>query len=147
MYIQPIFCESKQKKHIMRENVKIELEYVFKTSTKALENLITTPNGLAEWFSDEVKVDDDVYTFVWGKSEESARLLFNRKNTHIRWRWLHHEEDGDEACFFEFQYETDPLTNDIIFKVIAVSDADTDEEDLKLLWENGINDLRRVLGT
>src|SRR5690554_459541 len=114
----------------MSENVKIELEYLFKTSTKSLEKLISTPAGLAEWFADDVNVIDDVYTFIWDGSEESARLLFNKKNSHIRWRWLHHEEDEDtQDCYFEFIYELDPLTKDIIFKVTALSDSD--QEDLQ----------------
>lgn len=130
----------------MVSDTKIELEYVLKTSPKVLENLIGTPSGLAEWFSDDVNVKDDIYTFVWGKSEEQARLLFNKKNQ-IRWRWLHYEESEETMhCFFELSYEIDSLTKDIIFKVIAVSDAETTEEDLHLLWDNGINDLRRVLG-
>ena len=129
----------------MTDNVKIELEYLFKTSTKSLENLIGTPGGLAEWFADDVHVIDDIYTFVWGQSEEQARLLFNKKNNHIRWRWLNHEEEDEtKDCYFEFLYELDPLTKDIIFKVNAVSDSD--EEDLQMLWDNGINELKRVLG-
>lgn len=131
----------------MSDNVKIELEYVLKTSAKALENMIATPSGLAEWFSDDVNVEDDIYTFVWDGSEEKARLLSYKKGSSIRWRWLHHDEDEDlQECFFELSYHTDPLTKDIILKVVAVSDNSTTEEDLTLLWENGITDLRRVLG-
>jgi hypothetical protein len=129
----------------MTDNVKIELEYLFKTSTKSLEKLISTPGGLAEWFADDVNVIDDIYTFVWDQSEEQARLLFNKKNNHIRWRWLNHEEEDEtKDCYFEFLYELDPLTKDIVFKVNAVSDSD--EEDLQMLWDNGINELKRVLG-
>jgi hypothetical protein len=129
----------------MIDNTKIELEYVFKTSPRVLENLISTPSGLSEWFADDVHVADDVYTFVWDKSEEKARLLYNKKNNPIRWRWLHHEEDNDtKECYFEFSYEIDSLTKDIIFKLTTVSD--TEKEELELLWDNGINDLKRVLG-
>lgn len=129
----------------MTDNTKIELEYVLKTSPKILENLIATPSGLSEWFADNVNVSNDIYSFFWDKSEEKARLLFNKKNAQIRWRWLHHEDQEETMdCYFEFVYEIDPLTKDIIFKVTAVSDSEPDE--LQLMWENGINDLRRVLG-
>jgi hypothetical protein len=59
----------------MTKKVKFELEYVLRTSAKVLDKALTTPDGLSEWFADEVIVDDDVYTFKWDKSEEEARLV------------------------------------------------------------------------
>jgi hypothetical protein len=62
----------------MSTKIKFELEYLLKVSIKVLENSVSTPAGLAEWFADDVKVKEDVYTFVWDKSEEQARLKKRR---------------------------------------------------------------------
>ena len=42
---------------------KFELEFLFKTSPRVLENMISTPTGLAEWFADDVNHEDDLYSF------------------------------------------------------------------------------------
>ena len=41
---------------------KFELEFLFKTSPRVLENMISTPGGLAEWFADDVNNEDDLYS-------------------------------------------------------------------------------------
>ena len=54
----------------MAEKVKFTLEYEIKSSSKILYSFISEPNGLAEWFSDDVRVKDHVYTFIWDDGEE-----------------------------------------------------------------------------
>lgn len=140
-------CENTQKEKKMPNKVKIELEYILKTSVKALENLIFTPGGLSEWFADDVDIKEDIYTFHWDNSEETARLISKKNGNHIKWRWLHHEEDEDtHECYFEITYEIDPLTKDIILKITDINTSDVEEEDLALLWNRGISDLKRILG-
>lgn len=48
-------------------NKKIELEYELKThSGSAVWALISTPIGLMKWLADEVTINEDVATFIWG---------------------------------------------------------------------------------
>ena len=54
----------------MPNKEKFELEYVLKTSPKVLDKLLITPDGLSEWFAEDVIVKDEVYTFHWDGSEE-----------------------------------------------------------------------------
>ena len=62
----------------MTEKVKFELEYLLKTSPKVLENMLCTPSGLSEWFADDVNIKEDIFTFIWDGSQESAAvMLFN----------------------------------------------------------------------
>lgn len=46
---------------------KVELEYELKTrSGSAVWVLISTPIGLKKWLADDVTINEDVATFVWG---------------------------------------------------------------------------------
>lgn len=126
------------------EKEKYELEYLLKTSVKVLDNIVSTPSGLSEWFADDVNIKDDVYTFFWDGSEEDARLLSRKNGTKIKWQWLEDEED-DIDSYFELRYEVDPMTKSVILTVTDFAEPDEVEES-KLLWEQQIGSLRRVLG-
>ena len=75
----------------MSDKVKFEVEYLLKVSLKVLETSMSTPAGLADWFADDVKVKEDVYTFVWDKSEEKARLKSKRLGHSVKFVWLNDE--------------------------------------------------------
>lgn len=126
------------------EKEKYELEYLLKTSIKVLDNMVSTPSGLSEWFADDVNIKDDVYTFFWDGSEEEARLLSRRNGAKIRWQWLE-DEDENEETYFELRYEVDPMTKSVILVVVDFAEPDEMDE-AKLLWENQINGLRSVIG-
>lgn len=55
--------------------VKYELEYPVKCSKPLLFQFLSTPNGLAEWFCDDVNNKGDIYTFFWGETEQKARMI------------------------------------------------------------------------
>ena len=122
--------------------IKVEYEYILKTSIRIIENEVTTPNGLEQWFADNVKVKDNIYTFTWGKSDDSAKLIAKRQGVYVRFRWT---ENEDEEYFFEFNYKMDSLTNTLIFTVIDFCDEDELKEN-KSLWDNQINNLKRHIG-
>ena len=65
---------------------KFELEFLFKTSPRVLENMISTPSGLAEWFADDVNNEDNLYSFEWDGNIEQANLLFNKNNSKVRFK-------------------------------------------------------------
>ncbi len=123
---------------------KFELEYLLKTSTKVLENMLSTPSGLSEWFADDVNIKDDVYTFFWDVSEEQARRLTKKMSGKMKFQWLEDEEEGKD-CYFEMSYEVDPMTKSVILRITDFAEPDEIEE-AKLLWEQQVNDLKRTLG-
>lgn len=120
----------------------IEIEFLLKTSPKILYNMISTPSGLSDWFADNVNVRDDVFTFFWDGSEESAKLLSKTKDQAIRFQWV---DDEGEDVYFELRIKIDAITREV---AIIVTDfpEEGDEESTRNLWESQLEDLRRVLG-
>lgn len=121
-----------------------ELEYVLKTSPKVLDKLLINPDGLSEWFADDVIVKDDLYTFQWDGSEEQARLISKKSGEGIKWQWLYDEED-DLDTFFEMRYTIDPITKAVILSVVDYAEPAEKEQSARL-WESQIANLRRVIG-
>jgi uncharacterized protein YndB with AHSA1/START domain len=128
----------------MTEKKKFELEYVFKSSPSILYKLLSTPDGLAEWFADDVNVQDDIYTFDWAGEEVTARFLSSKSGDFIRWTWLE-DDDEDESTYFELKVKVDPMTK---MSVLLITDfAEEDEiDEAKQLWESQINNLKRIIG-
>lgn len=123
---------------------KIELEYLLKTSPKVFESMVTTPSGLSEWFADDVNVKDNTYTFFWDGSEENAKLIHKKAGQCMRWQW---EKDQDEQdTYFEIYYEVDPMTKALVLRITDFADSD-DVDEVRMLWESSVNDLKRVLGS
>lgn len=124
--------------------ISFELEFLLKTSPKVLENMLSTPSGLSEWFADDVNIKGDIFTFFWDGSQEEARILTKKLNGKVKFQWLSDEEDGNDA-YFEIRYEVDPMTKAVILKIIDFAEPDEIEE-VQQLWEQQISDLKRVLG-
>jgi hypothetical protein len=128
----------------MTEKVKFELEYLLKTSPKVLENMLCTPSGLSEWFADDVNIKEDIFTFFWDGSQESARLLSKKTATRARFQWLADEEEGNDY-FFEMSFQIDPITKAVVMNITDFAESDEVDES-QLLWEQQVSDLKRVLG-
>ena len=123
---------------------KFELEYLLKTSIRVLDNMIGSPSGLSEWFADNVTVRDDIYSFEWDGSIEEARLLQKKMNSKMKFRWLDDEENEDDY-YFEINFESDRMTSMVSLNIVDY--AETGEvESAKMLWEQQINDLKRIIG-
>jgi uncharacterized protein YndB with AHSA1/START domain len=126
------------------EKEKFELEYLLKTSIKVLDNMVSTPSGLSEWFADDVNIKDDVYTFLWDGAEEEARLLTKKANAKVKFRWIEDEEDDSEA-YFELRYEVDPMTKAVIVSITDFAEPDELDENSRF-WDQQIGELKRILG-
>ena len=129
----------------MADKTKYELEYIIKTSSKILYNMLSTPSGLSEWFADDVNIRDDVFTFIWNDGEEQAKLLTKRNNEYVKFRWMDDEEEGSDV-YFEMRIVIDSLTKDVALMVTDFAEEDEMDE-ARLLWDNQINDLKHVLGS
>lgn len=128
----------------MSEKIKFEQEYLLKTSPKVLNSMLMTPSGLSEWFSDDVNIKEDIYTFYWNGSEEQARLLGKKSNEYIKFQWLEDEEE-DLDTYLEIRFKVDPMTKAVVLNLTSFAEEDELEE-VQLYWENTINDLKRVIG-
>lgn len=122
---------------------KIELEFEIKGSSKILYKRISTPSGLSDWFADNVNVNGDIFTFIWDRSEEKAKLLKMKKDEFVRFKWL---EDEDDDSYFELEIKIDPMTKDVALIITDFVEED-EEEEVSMLWENQIAELKHVLGS
>jgi hypothetical protein len=122
---------------------KFELEYTLNCSPKVLFSRLSTPEGLGEWFADQVNVEGDLFTFFWNSSESKARLSALKENKLVRFEWIGME--NDDSNYFEFRINLEELTNELA--LIIIDFAETEEkEDSIYLWDSQINDLKRALG-
>ncbi|WDF56386.1 START-like domain-containing protein [Mucilaginibacter sp. KACC 22063] len=125
----------------MSEKKKFHIEYEIKSSPRILYSFISEPNGLMQWFADNVSVRDQLYTFTWDDEQQKARLLVNKENKCVRFHWL----EDDPQCYFEMEIVQDELTNDV---ALAITDFAAEENipDRRLIWDNQIEYLISVLG-
>jgi len=123
------------------DRVKLEMEFVVRSSPNILFNYISTPSGLVEWFADDVNIKGKNYTFIWDGDENVAELLKRTRGKLVRFKW---EGSADEE-YFQMEIQKDELTNDIALIVTDWADKDEAEE-IQLLWESQVQDLRNALG-
>lgn len=127
---------------IMSDKVKFEMEFPIHASPHMLYQYFSQASSLDEWFADNVNSRGEIYTFIWGDSEEQAKLLKYETEEYMRYQWL--EDEGDDV-YFEFKIEVDDLTKDV--SLIITDFAEEDEiEDTKLFWNNQISDLKLTIG-
>lgn len=126
----------------MSDKVKFEIEFPIHASPHMLFQYFSQASSLDEWFADNVNSRGELYTFIWGDSEEQAKLLKYETEEFMRYQWL---EDEGEDVYFEFRIQVDDLTQDV--SLIVVDFAEEDEiEDAKLFWENQIDELKQTIG-
>lgn len=129
----------------MAEKTPFSIEFDIQSSPQLLFPYLSTPSGLSEWFADNVNSRGEMFTFIWGDSEEYAKLLSKKNNEKVKFQWQTDDEDQDDY-YFEFYIQVDEITKDVS---LIVSDfAEDDEiEEAKMLWQNSIADLKQVLGS
>jgi uncharacterized protein YndB with AHSA1/START domain len=125
----------------MSEKRKFNIEYEIKSSPRILYSFLNEPNGLTQWFADDVSVKDQVYTFTWDGEQQKAKLLAVKENKLVRFRWM----DDDPLYFFEMEIIQDELTNDVALSITDFASEDA-LNDRKLIWDNQIEYLISTLG-
>ena len=121
---------------------RIDLEYIFSSSVTILFSRLSSAPGLAEWFSDDVKHDGNIFTFVWDGIGEEAKLVDMKKNSYVRFKWL---DADDEEEFFGFSLHVEPLTEEVALIITDFVDTD-EEEDAIELWKKQVEMLHRTVG-
>ena len=122
---------------------KLELEYTLNCSPKVLFSRLSTPEGLGEWFADQVNVEGDLFSFYWNGSESKARLSAIKENKMVRFEWVGME--NEEENYFEFRINVEELTGDLAL-IITDFIEENEKEGSTDLWDSQINDLKRILG-
>jgi uncharacterized protein YndB with AHSA1/START domain len=125
----------------MSEKKKFTIEYEIKSSPRILYTFLNEPNGLTQWFADDVNVRDQIYTFTWDDETQKAKLMAMKENKLVRFKWL----DDDPQYFFEMEIIQDELTNDVALSITDFATEDTLSE-RKLIWDNQVQYLVSVLG-
>ncbi|MBC7744556.1 MAG: hypothetical protein H7096_05585 [Flavobacterium sp.] len=125
----------------MLEKKKFSMEYEVNSSPKILFGFLNEPNGLAQWFADDVSYRDQIYTFTWDGETQKAKLLSMKDNKLVKFKFL----DDEPHCYFEMEILQDELTNDV---ALSITDFATEDsiQDRRLIWDNQIQYLIGVLG-
>lgn len=123
-------------------------DYEVHASIKMLYPYIQTASGLAEWFADDVKINNmsKVYTFYWDHEEHKAKQVAHRTNHFVRFEFL--SDNGTEEkdpSYFELRLEFNELTQSVFLKVVDYSDIE-DHKELHDLWSGLIDQLRKTVG-
>ncbi len=124
------------------ERIKLELEFVIKSSPTILFQYLSTPSGLVEWFCDDVNIKGSKqYIFIWDGEESKAELVKKVNGKFIKFKLLDNASDE----YFMFEVTKDELTGDIGLLITDWVDED-EEEEMRLLWESQVSDLKHALG-
>lgn len=123
--------------------LKFELEYTLNCSQKVLFSRLSTPEGLGEWFADQVNVDGDLFSFFWNNTETKARLSALKDNRLVRFEWI--DQNDEESNYFEFRIIMEEMSGSLALIIIDFSEPE-EKEDAIYLWDSQINDLKRILG-
>jgi uncharacterized protein YndB with AHSA1/START domain len=125
----------------MSEKKKFTIEYEIKSSPRILFPFLNEPNGLAQWFADDVNIRDQVYTFIWDGEPQKAKLLVIKENKLVRFKWV----EDEPQFYFEMEILQDELTNDVALSITDFATEDAIAE-RKLIWDNQIEYLISTLG-
>ena len=129
----------------MDTKVRYELEFPLNSSPQLLFQYISTPSGLSEWFADNVNSRGEFFTFIWDGSEEKARLSAKKTDEKVKFRWID-EDNKDTDFYFELRIQEDEITKDVSLVVTDYA-VEEDLDEVKLLWESQISDLKHVIGS
>lgn len=123
-------------------------DYEIHASVKMLFPYIQTAGGLAEWFADDVRINNinKTFKFYWDNEEHEARLVAHRTNHFAKFEFLPESpEEEKDLSYLEFRLEFNELTQSVYLKVIDYSDFD-DHKELQDLWDGLVDNLRKTVG-
>ena len=128
----------------MSDLIKYSIEIPINSSVNVLYKRLSTASGLAEWFADDVNLKNNVFTFFWDDSEQSAKILKKKSNKFIQYKWL---DDEEKESFFEFKIQVDEMTSDVSLIITDFTEDEEDKEEQTMLWEQQILNLKRAIGS
>jgi len=123
-------------------------DYEIHASIKMLYPYIQTAGGLAEWFADDVNINnsDKTYIFIWDNEKHVAKQVAHRTNHFARFEFMpENDDDVRDPSYFELRLEFNEMTQSVYLKVFDYSDFD-DLQELEGLWDSLIETLRKTVG-
>ncbi len=123
------------------------MEYELKTrSGSAVWTLISTPIGMMKWLADEVTLEGETATFVWGDplrehDTHTATVIEMVKNSHIRLHW----DSSDSDAYWEIRMFHSEIAGNYHLAVTDFTEDD-EPEDLVRIWDQNIERLHRITG-
>jgi len=121
-------------------------EYEFNASKKMLYPYFATASGLAQWFAEDVNVDEDGnLNFIWEGMDHKAKLVSHRTNSYAKFVFLENNEEGPDSDWVEFKIELNEMTETTFIKVTEYSEFD-DKEEQTMLWEGLLQSLKELVG-
>jgi uncharacterized protein YndB with AHSA1/START domain len=126
---------------------KFVADYQINTSRKILFPYLSTASGLAEWFADDVSINEDKnFIFNYDGEEHHAKVVALRSNYHVKFDFFDPKNpDETDHSYLEFKIEENELTQTLFLKVIDYSNSYDDEEQ-ESIWENLVNQLKEIIG-
>ena len=128
----------------MSDLIKYSIEIPINSSVNVLYKRLSTPSGLAEWFADNVNLKNNVFTFFWDDSDQSAKILKKKSNKFVQFKWL---DDDEKESFFEFKIQVDEMTSDVSLIITDFAEDEEDQEEQTMLWEQQIQNLKMAIGS
>ena len=131
----------------MTTNIKFIYEYPINASAKMIYPYLSTASGLAQWFCDDVRIDEDkVFNFIWDEQNHYAEMSSHRLNRSVRFVFLDGQKQHvHDPAYIDFYIETGELTQEQFLRVIDYSN-DGDQDQLQELWDNLVQNLREIIG-
>jgi uncharacterized protein YndB with AHSA1/START domain len=125
----------------MPKKVPYTLEYTVRCSPAILFEFLSTASGLQEWFADQVKVKENVFSFSWNGSVEKAAVVEKHPDELIRFHWT----ESPEGEYFEFRIRKADVTNETVLLVTDYAEK-KEIEDQSQLWDSQLKDLFHRIG-
>lgn len=126
----------------MAKRVKLQLEYIFRSSPTILFQFLTMPACLVRWFCDEADEQDDFFYFVWNGSVQAAEIIDYIEEERLRLRW----EDAEPDEYLEYKIYKSPITDETVMEITDFCD-DNEVQDQTKLWDSTIKNLKNAMGS
>lgn len=126
---------------------KFVTDFEINASQKMLFPYLSTASGLAQWFADDVNINEDkIYSFFWDDEEHKAHKASQKTNVSVKFEFLPEtEEDEDDPNYIELKLNVNELTQSVFIQITDYSDLD-DPEEQQDLWENIVAGLKELIG-
>jgi len=129
------------------EKTRFAYEYEINASKKMLYPYFTTASGLAQWFADDVTIDEDsIFNFIWEGEDHKAKMVSHRTNSFAKFVYLKPDKtEGEDPDWVEFKIELNEMTQTTFIRVQEYSEIEDTEEQGEV-WEGLFNTLKETVG-
>ena len=125
---------------------KFEGDFEIRASKKMLYPYISTASGLAQWFADDVNINEDKdFNFIYDDADHRAKMVAHRLNQYVKFEFPDDLDEEDDPSYVELHLEENELTQTVYLKVVDYSDFDDNQEQYEL-WEDLVHSLKDIVG-